>query len=128
MVLDKMNKKRIMTPERELAIWRSWLYSFYNARHITFDQPTIQHLFYYMDKWGRANSQGNGSLNTEKLVRDVLLQMEDAPWRDSNWNSRINTRFKKEYEKEIKHWRRGQKKLEAKRKKRLEKLVIFLKN
>jgi hypothetical protein len=64
---------------------------------VTLDQAAIAHALSIICDWSYAHRQGNGELTEEQqaaLVRKHFDRLKDGEFRDSVWNSGIETEFK----------------------------------
>jgi hypothetical protein len=64
---------------------------------VTLDQAAIAHALSIICDWSYAHRQGNGELTEEQqaaLVRKHFDRLKEGEFRDSVWNSGIETQFK----------------------------------
>jgi hypothetical protein len=65
---------------------------------VTLDQAAIAHVLSIVCDWSYSHRQGNGELTEEQqasLVRKHFDRLKEGEFRDSVWNSGIDTEFKK---------------------------------
>jgi hypothetical protein len=64
---------------------------------VTLDQAAIAHVLSIVCDWSYAHRQGNGELTEEQqaaLVRKHFDRLKEGEFRDSVWNSGVDTQFK----------------------------------
>jgi hypothetical protein len=64
---------------------------------VTLDQAAIAHVLSIVCDWSYAHRQGNGEFTEEQqasLVRKHFDRLKEGEFRDSVWNSGVDTQFK----------------------------------
>jgi hypothetical protein len=64
---------------------------------VTLDQAAIAHVLSIVCDWSYAHRQGNGENTDEEVERRVRYhfdRLKDGEFRDSVWNSGVDTQFK----------------------------------
>ena len=86
---------RILREKRE--VYEDLLHSLQMYAAVTLDQAAIAHALSIICDWSYAHRQGNGELTEEQqdnLVRKHFDRLKNGEYRDSVWNSGVDTQFK----------------------------------
>jgi hypothetical protein len=90
------------TLREKVETYESVLHTIQLYRAVTLDEPALIHLLDFICEWSYAHRRGNGEIDNDALVKSYFEKMKEAPWRESVWNSQVDTAWK------IKHRKRAQ--------------------
>lgn len=79
---------------RKVEVYESLMHQIQLFRSVTMDEPALIHLLDVVCDWSYAHRSGNGEVDNDALVKKHLDRLEEGPWKDSVWNSKINTDYK----------------------------------
>jgi hypothetical protein len=81
----------------KVEVYETMLHAIQISSEVTGDSPAITHMIDIINSWSYAHRQGNGEL-TEKeqlaLVRYQFERLKNKEWRESGWNSKVETTYK----------------------------------
>lgn len=87
----------LKTLRRKVEIYESLMHEVQLFRSVTMDEPALIHLLDCISEWSYAHRSGNGEIDNDALVKKHLDRLEERPWKDSVWNSKVDTAYKIKY-------------------------------
>jgi Tfp pilus assembly protein PilN len=87
----------LRTLREKVAVYEDLLHSLQMYAAVTLDQAAIAHALSIICDWSYAHRQGNGELTEEQqdnLVRKHFDRLKNGEFRQSVWNSGVDTQFK----------------------------------
>jgi Tfp pilus assembly protein PilN len=87
----------LKTLREKVEVYEDMLHSLQMYAAVTLDQAAIAHVLSIVCDWSYAHRQGNGELSEEQqdaLVRKHFDRLKSGEFRDSVWNSGVDTQFK----------------------------------
>jgi Tfp pilus assembly protein PilN len=87
----------LRTLREKTEVYEDLLHSLQMYAAVTLDQAAIAHALSIICDWSYAHRQGNGELTEEQqaaLVRKHFDRLKEGEFRDSVWNSGVDTQFK----------------------------------
>ena len=87
----------LRTLREKVAVYEELLHSLQMYAAVTLDQAAIAHALSIICDWSYAHRAGNGEPTEEeqeRMVRRQFDRLKNGEYRDSVWNSGVDTQFK----------------------------------
>lgn len=89
---------------RKVDVYESLMHEIQLFRSVTLDVPALTHLLDVVCDWSCAHRRGNGEIDNDALVKKCLDRLEEGPWKDSVWNSEVDTHYKATHRTAVDLW------------------------